>query len=34
MRTNVLGTFSLLESVRAYWSALDDAARPGSASCT
>jgi dTDP-glucose 4,6-dehydratase len=27
MRTNVLGTFALLESVRAYWSALDGDAR-------
>jgi dTDP-glucose 4,6-dehydratase len=29
IQTNVLGTFHLLEAVRAYWSNLDDAKRPG-----
>ncbi|WP_206951395.1 dTDP-glucose 4,6-dehydratase [Trinickia acidisoli] len=29
VQTNVVGTFTLLEAVRAYWSGLDDAARAG-----
>ena len=29
MRTNVMGTFTLLEAVRGYWAALDDAAQAG-----
>ena len=29
MRTNVMGTFTLLEAVRGYWAPLDDAAKAG-----